>query len=318
MVQNVNLEKYAWLSVGAALTTIVLKFGAYLLTNSVGFLSDAAESTVNLAAAVVALLALRAVAKPADARFNQGRSKAEYLSAALEGTMIFVAAVVIIATAIRRIIIPEPVGKLGIGLVIMVAAAAVNAAVGTVLLSAGKKHRSPTLHSDGVHLMTDVITSAAVLIGVGLVWLTGWQILDPIVALLAGANNILQGSQLVRTALAGLLDVTLPDEQNAALTAVLRSYNGRGVAFHGLQTRQSGRSSFASVDMLVPDEWTVRAGHELSEEVAHAMHQAVPGLRAYIHLEPISDPLSYQDIPEGFVPIDGQPDTLFPAASRVH
>ena len=300
--QIVNLTKFAWLSVAAAITTIVLKSGAFLLTGSVGLLSDAAESSVNLIAAVVALFALVQAAKPADSRYTYGRSKVEYFSAAVEGAMIFAAAAVIIFTAIERILNPASLENLGIGLVVSVFASLINAAVGTVLLRAGKTYRSPTLKADGMHLLTDVVTSVGVLVGVGLVALTGWNLLDPIVALLVGINITVTGVRLIRSSLSGLMDVTLPEEQNNAIVSVLAA-QGDGISFHGLQTRSSGRDSFANVDMLVPGSWSVKEGHERAEDVIDQLRAAVPGLRVLIHVEPIEDPRSYDDIPDGFVPL---------------
>lgn len=297
------LTRYAWLSIGAAIATIALKFLAYIQTGSVGLLSDAAESLVNLVAAIVALIALQQVAKPADSRFTYGRSKVEYFSATVEGSMIFLAAVFIVYSAIERIIHPTPLENLGIGLLISVGASVINGTVGLLLLRAGAKHRSPTLRADGTHLLTDVVTSVGVLIGIGLVALTGWETVDPIVALLVGANIIWTGWRLMHSSVEGLMDVTLPAAQNDALKDVLTRYTSHDVTFHGLQTRRSGRDSFANVDMLVPGDWTVRKGHEFADRVASGMSAAVPGLHAIIHVEPIDDPLSYDDIPTGYVPL---------------
>lgn len=298
-----NLAKYAWLSIATAFLTIALKAGAYAMTGSVGLLSDAAESLVNLVAAVVALVALTLVAKPADSRFTYGRSKVEYFSASIEGSMIFIAATFIVYSAIKRIIDPVPLENLGIGLVISVIAAALNGLVGVILLRAGAAHRSPTLKADGTHLLTDVVTSVGVVIGVALVAITHWSVLDPIVALLVGANIIFAGWRLLRSSIAGLLDITLPAEQNEAIKAVLAAHASQDITFHGLQTRQSGRDSFANVDMQVPGSWSVKQGHELAEDIASQLCEAVPGLHAIIHVEPIEDPRSYDDIPDGYVPL---------------
>ncbi|NNG20802.1 cation transporter [Naumannella sp. ID2617S] len=300
-----DLSRYAWLSIATAILTISLKAGAWALTGSVGLLSDAAESVVNLVAAVVALVALKVAARPANERYPYGRSKAEYLSAAIEGVMIFLAAAVICVSAVERFIHPRPLENLGIGLGISVIASVLNGAVGLILIRAGRTHRSVTLTADGKHLMTDVITSAGVLIGVALVWLTGWDRLDPIVAFAVGINIIVIGTKLITEALSGLLDAALPAEENDRVTAVLRGRTVAGeVDFHGLQTRVAGPQRYASVHVLVPGSWTVQQGHDLAESVEAELREAVPDLHVVTHVEPREDPASYADIPVGEVPLE--------------
>ncbi len=305
-----KLVRYAWLSVAAALVTIALKAAGYWLTDSVGLLSDATESLVNLAAAAVAVLALSAAAKPANARYTYGRSKAEYFSSAVEGAMIFAAAGFIIFSAIDRIIHPQPLAALGWGLGIVALASLVNGIVGIVLLRAGAKHRSPTLRADGKHPLTDVITSVGVIVGVGLVVLTDEPLLDPIVAILVAVNILATGVKLLRESLAGLMDAALSEPDTEKIVAILRSHTRREVRFHGLQTRVAGRESFCNFDLLVPSTWTVREGHELAEDIAEELRAAVPHLRALIHVEPLEDPRSYEDIPEGYVPLGGISDAV--------
>ncbi len=294
-----DLSRYAWLSVVAAAATITMKTAAYFVTGSVGLLSDAAESVVNLAAAVVALVALKQAAKPADSQFAFGRSKAEYFSSTVEGTMIFVAAGFIVVSAVGRIIRPAPIDNLGPGLAISVAASVVNGIVAVALVRAGRRWRSPALVADGRHLGTDVVTSVGVILGVGLVVATEWDVLDPVVALLVGLNILVTGWRLLRGSIRGLMDVTLSAEQNQALIEVLAGFATESVRFHGLQTRAAGQASFANVHMLVPGSWTVGRGHELAHDVAEALSAAVPGLDSQIHVEPIEDPRSYEDIPTG-------------------
>ena len=301
----VDLRKYAWLSIVTAIATIVLKTGAWAMTDSVGLLSDAAESTVNLVAAVVALIALTVAARPATERFLYGRAKAEYFSAAVEGLMIFVAAAVILVTAVERFVNPRPLENLGIGLLIVVIASVLNGVVSLVLMRAGKTHNSITLRADGKHLMTDVVTSAGVLIGVGLVALTGWERLDALVAFAVGVNIIVTGISLLTESVSGLLDKALPDEDHEIITEILRRRTDETVTFHGLQTREAGQERFLSVHVLVPDEWTVKHGHDYIEGLEHELRGALPSLRVLTHLEPISDPASYDDIPEAHVPIHG-------------
>ncbi len=303
-----DLSPYAWLSIGAAITTIALKSGAWALTGSVGLLSDAAESLVNLAAAVVALIALKAIARPADSIYTYGRSKAEYFSAAIEGMMIFLAAGAILIVSAERFVNPRPLENVGLGLVISVIAALVNGVVGWILLRAGTRHRSITLTADAKHLFTDVITSVGVVVGVGLVALTGWERLDPILGFLVGVNIVIVGSRLMVASVRGLMDRTLPDAENATLVALLQSHTSDDVQFHGLQTRVAGREKHANVDVLVPGAWTVAEGHQFIERIESELEAALPGLVVVTHLEPIEDPESYEDIPTGQIPIPHTPD----------
>ena len=304
--RKVDLTRFAWLSIAAAITTITLKAGAWALTGSVGLLSDAAESVVNLVAAVVALIALRVAIRPATERFLYGRAKAEYFSAAVEGAMIFVAAAVILVSAVERFLNPQPLENVGWGLAISVFASLINGGVALVLLRAGRQHGSITLRADGKHLMTDVVTSAGVLVGVGLVVLTGWDRLDPVVAFLVGVNIIITGIGLLTESVSGLLDKALPDEEHEVITEILRRRTDDTVTFHGLQTREAGQEKYMNVHVLVPDDWTVKRGHDYIEDLEHELMGAMPALRVLTHLEPISDPASYEDIPEAHVPIHGE------------
>ena len=296
VVQRADLSKYAWLSIAAALATLLLKTGAWWITGSVGLLSDAAESTVNLVAAIVALIALKLAAKPADDAFHYGRSKAEYFSAAAEGVMIFIAAMVIIGFSVERLINPQPLEEVGIGLLISVLASIINGAVALVLIRAGKAHRSITLRADGKHLMTDVVTSAGVLVGVGLVWLTGWIWLDPVVALLVGLNILWTGWKLLAESSRGLLDEALPEEDRRRIATIMERSVGEEVEFHAVRTRVSGARSFLEFHMLVPGKWSVQYGHDLMEDLVDELVAEFPGLQVLGHLEPIEDPRSYADI----------------------
>lgn len=292
----VDLTRYGLMSVGAAISTMAIKGLAAWLTNSVGLWSDAAESLVNLVAAMVAVVTLKVAIRPPDDSHPFGHSKAEYFSAIVEGVMIFVAAAVIIYTAIMRIIRPVMPEQLGIGLLISVGASLINGGVAVVLLRAGGRHRSATLTADGRHLMTDVITSAAVLIGVGLVALTHRQVLDPIVALLAGFNILYTGWRLIRHSVDGLMDVALPAELTTQLTTVLDEHRADGIAFHAIRTRESGHRRFMEFHVLVPDDWTVKQGHDFAEDVADALRTVEPDLRVMAHLEPVDDDRSYEDM----------------------
>ncbi|AKT50211.1 cation diffusion facilitator family transporter [Arsenicicoccus sp. oral taxon 190] len=292
-----DLRRYAWLSIAAAVVTIALKAGAWALTGSVGLLSDAAESVVNLVAAVVALVALTVAAQPADEGHHFGHAKAEYFSAAVEGLMIFVAAAVILVSSVERFLHPQPLDNLGIGLAISVVASVVNGLVALVLMRAGREHDSITLRADGKHLLTDVWTSVGVVAGVLLVGITGWERLDPVVAFLVGINIIVTGVGLLRESVGGLMDSALPEERHREIAAELRQFAGDDVDFHGLRTRKSGHQEFAELHLLVPGHWTVRRGHDLAEDVEQALHRASPALQVIIHLEPLEDPRSYDGMP---------------------
>lgn len=293
---RVDLRRYAWLSIAAAVLTIALKTGAWWITGSVGLLSDAAESVVNLVAAVVALVALTVAARPPDKNHHFGHSKAEYFSAGVEGVMIFVAAAVILVSATLRFLSPQPLEAVGIGLFISVLASVVNGAVALVLLRAGKEHRSMTLTADGRHLMTDVWTSVGVIVGVALVAITKWDRLDSIVAFAVGLNILFTGWKLVAESTAGLMDISLPKAENQLLLAKLEELSSEEVVFHAFRSRESGSRRFMEAHMLVPGAWSVKRGHDLAEDVVLELRKVVPDIHVLIHLEPIEDPRSYEDI----------------------
>jgi len=292
----VNLTRFAWLSIAAGLVTFTAKALAAWMTGSVGLLSDAAETVVNIIAAFVALAALHVAIQPPDDSHPYGHSKAEYFSAIVEGAMIFVAAAFIVYTAIERLINPKELDNLGIGLLISVAASLVNGAVAAVLFRAAKKHDSATLHADGKHLITDVITSGAVLLGVALVAITRLPWLDPVVALLAGLNILWTGFRLISDSVNSLMDHAMPADEVAALDGVLETYRTDEVSFHAVRTRVAGSKRFASLHVLVPGDWTVKRGHDLAEDLIDAIVAKLPTMRVDAHLEPAEDPRSYEDI----------------------
>ncbi|MFT4200829.1 cation diffusion facilitator family transporter [Gordonia sp. (in: high G+C Gram-positive bacteria)] len=294
MTRRARLQRYAWLSIATAVATIALKMGAWLMTGSVGLLSDAAESVVNLVAAIVALIALGVAARPADDNHNFGHAKAEYFSAGVEGAMIFVAAVVIVYAAVERLLHPQPLESLGIGVAVSVVAAALNGAVAVVLIRAGRRYRSITLTADGRHLMTDLMTTIGVIAGIVLVALTGWERLDPIIAIAVAVNILFVGYRLIVESTSGLMDVALPDEDVARFFSVLDEFRSPEVAFHDVRTRTSGHLRFLQLHMLVPGEWSVQRGHDLVEEVEQRLHEEVEDLVVTVHLEPIEDPRSYE------------------------
>lgn len=283
---GVRLARYMWLSLAAALLTMGLKALAALLTGSVGFLSDALESSVNLVAAIVAIIALRVAERPPDDNHDFGHGKAEYLSALVEGTMIFVAAAAIVWTSVDRLIHPVAVERAGIGLVLTTVASLINLAVGLLLVRVGTRHRSITLVADGKHLLTDVWTSAGVLVGMVLVAVTGWAPLDPIVALAVGVNILVTGYGLARRSLAGLLSARLPAEDLAVVDDVLADFRHEGVEVRSVRSVESGRQRLVALEVAVPGTWTVHQAHELSDRVEAALAAALPRCVTLVHVEP--------------------------------
>jgi cation diffusion facilitator family transporter len=289
------LTRFAWLSIGAAILTIALKTVAYLLTGSVGLLSDALESLVNLAGALMALAMLTIAARPADEDHAYGHSKAEYFSSGVEGTLILIAAVSIVAAAIPRLITPRPLEQIGLGLAVSVGASLINLIVALILLRASKKYNSITLEANSKHLMTDVWTSAGVLVGVGLVAITGWQRLDPVVAILVAANIIWSGYRIVKMSALGLMDTALSVDEQNLVKNVLKPYTEKGMEYHALRTRQSGSRRFVSLHILVPGRWSVQRGHRLLENIEAEIRRVLSDVTIFTHLESLDDPSSWDD-----------------------
>lgn len=291
-----SLRRYALLSIAAALVTISLKGGAYLLTGSVGLLSDALESLVNLVAAVAALVALSVAARPEDDEHAYGHTKAEYFSSGFEGALVVAAALSIGIAAVQRLGDPEPIARVGLGIGITLVASLINLGVSRLLLRAGRRYDSIALEADAHHLMTDVWTSVGVVLGVAAAALTGWERLDPIIALLVAANIVRTGVDLLRRSMLGLLDTGLPEENRAAILRVLAAHRDQGVQFHALRTRQAGARRFVSFHILVPGDWTVQRGHDLLEQIEGRIRAAVPNTTVFTHLEPLEDPISWDDV----------------------
>jgi cation diffusion facilitator family transporter len=290
-----RLQRLLLLSVAAAVVTITLKTVAWRLTGSVGLLSDAAESVVNLVAAVIALAVLRWATRPEDEQHTYGHAKAEYFSAGIEGALILLAAVTIAVAAVNRLLHPQALEDVGVGLAVSVVASAVNLGVGLLLLRAGREHRSITVEADGRHLLTDVWTSAGVVVGVAAVAITGWERLDPIVALAVAANIVFTGAVLLRRSAGGLMDRALPDEVQQEIHDALAPFDARDVRFHALRTREAGRRAFVSLHVLVPGAWTVQQGHDMAEEVEDALRARLPYATVFTHVEPVEDPRSFDD-----------------------
>ncbi len=286
---------YAFVSIGAAVVTIVLKLAAWKLTGSVGLLSDAAESVVNLVAALIALWALTVAAKPPDQKHAFGYTKAEYFSSGVEGFLIIAAAAGIVVAAWERWKTPQPLTDAWLGVGVSVVASAINGSVAVMLLAAGRRLRSITLTADAHHLLTDVWTSAGVIVGIALVALTGWVRLDPLIAAAVAVNIVWTGWRLVRDTGLGLMDSSLPEDERKVVTEALAPFQEQGILFHAILSRVAGRRRFVTMHVLVPGTWTVQRGHDLCESIEAAVRQTLPGSHAITHLEPREDPVSWDD-----------------------
>lgn len=293
----VDLTKFARLSIGAALLTILLKGLAYWLTGSVGLLSDALESVVNLVAALLAWFVLRLAAQPPDEEHAYGHSKVEYFSSGVEGTLILIAALTIAVSAIERLLHPRPIAMPDVGLYLSTGASLVNGLAAWLLLRAGTRYRSITLEANARHLFTDVITSVGVILGVALTVWTGWIWLDAVVALMVAGQIIFAGIHLIYRSIIGLMDTMLPASELAQIEQILQTYQtDQAIQYHALRTRQAGRQRFASVHVQLPGAWTVQRGHTLVEQIERDIRHALAPISILIHLEPIEDPRSWEDI----------------------
>ena len=290
-----SLTRYAWLSILAALITIGLKTAAYLLTGSVGLLSDAMESFINLAGAVMMMAMLAIAARPADEAHTYGHDKAEYFASGAEGVLIIIAAINIGQAAWERLLNPKPVEQAALGLAVSVVASLVNLGVARILIRAGRQHNSIALEADGGHLMVDVWTSVGVIVGVAAAALTGWVRLDPLVGLAVAFNIIWTGWKLIKRTIAGLMDTALPQPEQEAIKAVLATYQAEGIQFHALRTRQAAGRRFVSMHILAPGTWSIQQGHQLLERLEHDLRQLWPMMTVFTHLEPLEDAHSWQD-----------------------
>ena len=286
---------YAGLSVATSIVVIGLKFWAYHLTGSVGLLSDAVESVVNIVAAMVALWVLAYSAAKPDAEHNFGHEKAEYFSSGIEGTLIFVAAGAIVWAAIPRLFSPRPLDQVGLGIAVSVLASLFNAGCAWMMLGAAREHRSITLEADARHLLTDVWTTVGVIVGVLLVGATGWLILDPVIAILVALQILWTGWSLIARSFQGLMDRAIPDEDRAAIVEVLETLRHQGGDYHALRTRVAGAKSFVDVHVLVPGKMSVQAGHDLVEKLEGDIRARLPHVEVLTHLEPLEDPKSWDD-----------------------
>jgi cation diffusion facilitator family transporter len=302
MVVEARLKYPILLSIVAALLTLALKSAAYLLTGSVGLFSDAVESLVNVAAAVTAYLSLHYAAKPVDESHTYGHEKIEFFSSGLEGVLILAAAAGIAWYAVQRLIAPQPLQPLGPGLAISLIASLINGAVAVVLLRAGRRHHSIVLEADGRHLLTDVWTSAAVLLGLSLVWLTEVQMLDPLIALVVAANILWTGFDLIRRSFDGLMDHALPPQEQAAVRSAIEQHLGPNMDYHALRTRRAGRRRFVDFHLLVPGRLSVQQAHTLTGQIEESVRGVLSELEVTVHIEPIEDKSSWRD--SALVPLE--------------
>lgn len=290
-----SLIKYAWLSIGAAFLTIGIKFAAYLATGSMGLFSDALEGIVNLVAAVVVLVTLKIVERPPDEIHQYGHDKAEYFSSGIEGTLIVIAALTILFTSVQRLLNPQPLEQIGLGLILALVASGINLFVGQLLIRTGKRYESITLEADGKHLMSDVWTSVGVVVGVAIAGLTGLEWLDPAVAILVGLKIGWEGLLIFGRSSRGLMDATIAPQEITVVENVLNDYCTDGVEWHALRTRQSGARRFVSVHILVPGEWMVQQGHDLAEDIESDIKSRIDYCMVFTHVEPIEDPRALVD-----------------------
>ncbi len=286
---------YILFSVATSLITMALKAGAWYLTGSVGLLSDALESGVNLAAALVALVTLSYAYSGEDEDHNFGHEKAEYFSSGIEGALIFVAAAAIIWSAVPRLMSPRPLEQVGLGLALSVVAAGANLACGWFLLKGAREHRSITLEADAHHLITDVWTTAGVIVGVAVVHFTGWLVLDPLIAIAVALHILWTGGSLIQRSFHGLMDRAIPEEERAIIVGILEQLKPIGGHYHRLRTRAAGPKSFVDVHILVPGSMSVHDGHDLAHRLEQQIEAAVPHVEVLTHLEPLEDPRSWDD-----------------------
>lgn len=290
-----SLEKWAWLSVLAAVLTIALKLAAWWWTDSVGLLSDAMESIVNLVAAIFAVIAVRVAEAPADDNHHFGHDKIEYFAGGFEGGLILLAAIGIAWASIDRLLNPMDLQAIGLGAVLAAIASVINGVVGWKLMNIGKQYHSLTLESDGHHLLTDVWTSVGVIAAIGIVGISGWWWLDPVIALLVAINIFWTGGMLIYRAWSGLMDESLDAESAQALTKVLKHHCQAPLKWHALRHRRAGRRAFATVHVLVPGRWSMLQAHDLAEAIEEDVRQQLPNLVLSIHLEPLEDERAYGD-----------------------
>jgi len=282
-----QVSAYLKLSIAVALATIALKTGAWWVSGSVSLLSDALESLVNLAGAMFALAMVTVAARPADDDHPYGHHKAEYFSSGFEGVLIFVAALAIVVAAVDRLLHPQPLEAVGLGLVLSVVSSAMNGALAWSMLKKARSARSMALEADARHLFTDVWTSAGVVVGLLAVMYTGWLWLDPVIAIAVALNILREGASLVWRSAAGLMDEAIEPETRAEIENVLEGFRHQAIRFDHVVTRRAGQRRFIDLHMHMPSSWTLGRAAAVRASVEQALMSAVPGLRATIQLLPL-------------------------------
>lgn len=287
-------KRFAIYSIMASVLTLGLKFGAWAITDSVGLLSDATESLVNLTAAVLALTAITIAMRPADSDHAYGHGKAEYFSSGIEGVLIIVAAIGICYAAVGRFMSPQSLSNLGPGLVLALLSSVVNFITARGMLKAAKRFDSITLEADAKHLLTDVWTSMGLVAGLAiLIVAPQWKILDPIIAIIMAVNIVFTGIGLLKRSIGGLMDDALPDEEIEIIAKAIQSYCGDTCTFHGLRTRKSGPRRFIDFHLLVPGGMSVMGSHDLCELIEELIHSKLERAEVTIHVEPLECETSY-------------------------
>lgn len=285
-----QLQKFIYLSIITAVFTISFKTIAYFLTNSVGLLSDALESIVNLVAAIAALVIFNYSVKPADAKHNFGHAKAEYFSSIIEGTLVLIAALTIIISAVQRLLHPAEITAFDIGALFSILASVFNLITAQILIRNGRRHHSMALEADGQHLMTDVWTSVGVLTAVVLVKITNLQFIDPLIAILVALHIIKTGFSLIRQSVNGLLDPAVSQSDRQKLLAYLRQLKAQGLLYHKLRTQQANNQKVITFHLLVPDDWTIKQAHEQAHAVSAEIKQLFNDpTDVIVHIEPLSE-----------------------------
>lgn len=290
-----SIAKIMWISIVASVITIGLKWYAFLLTGSVGFMSDALESGINLLAAIVAFYSLAVAARPADKEHPFGHDKAEYFSSLAEGVLIVIAAFGIAYAAINRMYHPQPLESLDFGMLLSVAATLVNFVTARILLYFSRKHNSITIEADAHHLMTDVWTTVGIIAGIFLVKLTGWQLIDPIMAILVAISIVYTGIKLIIRSMDGLMDSQLSEKEMVQIREVLDRYKSEDVDYHALYTRRASAKQFITFHLLFPGEYTVHKAHELTKQIEYDIKTQLPYSDVFIHVEPLNDPDAFDD-----------------------
>ena len=291
-----SLASIVWISIVASILTISIKSAAYCITGSVGFMSDAMESLINLAAGIVAFIMLTIASRPPDAEHPFGHDKAEYFSSLIEGVLIVLAALGIVYAAINRIYHPQPLQALNMGMVLSVLATLINLVTSRILLYYGRKHNSITLEADAHHLMTDVWTTVGIIVGIFLVKLTHWQILDPLMAIVVAMSIVYTGTRLIIRSTDGLMDSKLSEKELITIKQILDRYKEKDIDYHALYTRQASSKRFISFHLLCPADFTVHKAHEITKVIEKEIALQLPHSDIFIHLEPINDPDAFDDV----------------------